>query len=460
MILSLFGVTAFADGDEGAETEPVQTEGADGESGGGSGSGGGEDGSTNTPTKITVPLSGSAYIYGDTENNITEIPVYKTVTVTPGVSLPHETFYIQMAPATDLTAENNIVTTEDEDGKKHEYTVASGLKLKNEVLPFEFLSTDDTSDGEVVMKENFSLELAEGEEYKTGGIYRYYITEVVKDGDSYTAIPTQSADEQHYIEYDSAKYIVDLYVAPNSEKEYVVTNVTVTKVGRDAKPTAISFVNKINCAKITIQKIVKGDQYVANEAFKFYMLIPVKGDSITLDFNGTITGQVYNSDGSKSGDPIDLKVNGDDIDVDVATYGTYFELMNGQYLEITAPVSMIYKVQEADYTGEGYVTSATYEEGGNYKKSTTLTKESSELVTTDTIEVKGDTEDAASTTKTVVTVRGTTNTSLNRVIYTNTRELVPESGINLDFLPYVLVLVGALAIGGAWFFFRKRRTVR
>jgi hypothetical protein len=80
-------------------------------------------------------------------------------------------------------------------------------------------------------------------------------------------------------------------------------------------------------------------------------------------------------------------------------------------------------------------------------------KENSELVTTEkkTVDDK---------TVSYVTVRGTTNTTTNDVVFTNTREITVESGVNLDFLPYVLVLVGALAVGGAWFVVHKRRTVR
>jgi hypothetical protein len=180
----------------------------------------------------------------------------------------------------------------------------------------------------------------------------------------------------------------------------------------------------------------------------------VKGDTITLTLNAPITAQVYDSATNKpvEGSEVkELKVQGETIGADINVYGNEFELKDGQYLLIQAPVSMIYLVQEDSYTGEGYTTTATYSEVGTFTDSQTYGQEPKVTTVGTGTDANGNA---------TVTVRGTTNTHENKVVYTNTRQIEIGTGVNLDFLPYVLVLVGALAIGGVWIFFRKRRTVR
>jgi hypothetical protein len=53
-------------------------------------------------------------------------------------------------------------------------------------------------------------------------------------------------------------------------------------------------------------------------------------------------------------------------------------------------------------------------------------------------------------------VRGTTNTDTDQIVFTNTREAGTLTGVNLDTIPYVVILLLAVA-GCAAFFVGKRR---
>jgi putative ubiquitin-RnfH superfamily antitoxin RatB of RatAB toxin-antitoxin module len=220
----------------------------------------------------------------------------------------------------------------------------------------------------------------------------------------------------------------------------------------NAKPEEIAFTNEVKCANITITKIVDGTEYTKDEAFDFWIMIPVGGDTITLKDGETIQGAIYNSDKSKVSD-VSVAVNGAGIGADVKANGTKFQLKNGQYLELYAPVSMIYKVIEEDYTKESYETDVEYAAYGSFQPDEDKEGRVTDGKTTITC---GTGDDA----KEYVGVKGTTNTDVNRVTFTNSRHINVATGINLDFVPYVVVLALVLAAGGAVLVYKKKRTVR
>jgi hypothetical protein len=449
MILSLFGVTAFATGEDGNDSNPAGQVGDDAgtETDPSPSPSQDADTTTNNSGTIKVPTTGSANQTGSKSQPITTIPVYKTLNVeTAGVTLPEENFYVQMVPA---TVSDGTKVSEDSN-----VDVDAGLPLANDTLTFEYTAADKTTSGSVVKLQSFDLTLAEGSAFEHSGVYRYEITEVTKDDDGNNVALTEQ-EEGQYITYDTTKYTVDLYVEEGeTEGQYVIVAVAV-KDEKDTKPTAVSFENSISCCNIIIKKIVEGTPYSSNESFLFRILIPVKGDTITLKLNAAIQAQIFDSEDQAVGDVFTLDVKGEDINADMTTNANTFYLKDGQYLKITAPVSMIYKVQEEVASKEGYTTTVEYEEEGKFKASTTRDLEDDSNIYSDTIAATETTAEM-----TVAGARGTTNTRYNCVTFTNKRVIPNDTGVNLDFLPYVLVLVGALAIGGAWFFFRKRRTVR
>jgi hypothetical protein len=410
---------------------------------------------------LAADTIGGATQSSTVDNPIETIPVSKKVTVdTWGVSLPSETFYLQMSPATPEQLK-------DADGKSIKIgnaTVQAGIALKEPVVSFDFSAANSTSGGSVTQSGAFNLEFNSA--FTATGVYRYYIQEVapVESEDEDAAVtyepvenPETEEGEKNYIEYDERQYTVDLYVEQDSNKNFVVTTAAVNEVGADSKPASITFTNKINCATVIIKKEVDGIEYTKDEGFNFKIMIPVGGDTITLKKGEKISAQIYKDGVAVADGAVTLEVKGDSLEASVAENGTEFTLHDGEYLQISAPLSMVYKVQEDDYTGEDYVATALYQESGSFLDSHTL-KNNGKTFANAADEEKGYLADDVEGNALCVT--GTANDGTSHVTFTNTRKIDVETGINLDFLPYVLVLVGALAIGGVWFFFRKRRMVR
>jgi hypothetical protein len=369
---------------------------------------------------------------------VKEIPVSKTVTVSKkGTLLPTETFTISMVPATeeDLNpvVEGVVVPATDAAGQ----TVEVGPALKDSTVTFNFGADDSTNTGSVKQEDVFTLDFDGSFDHT--GVYRYYVTEneaFDEDGNKV---------ENGYITYDTTKYIVDLYVAQNSDNSYYVKSYVVTAEDWETKPSGLDFTNAIACANLKIYKNVVGTEYQQGELYTFRILIPVGGTTIDLDEGFELQAKIYDANGpvndSRSDENGDvwLTVAGANLEADMAECATTFQLKNGEYLEILgAPVTMVYKVEEVtdteQFQKEGYTVTYDYKE---YGKNDTATK--------------ADTTDNAGS-----SLVGTINTDTNEVVFTNTRNIeVPNSGISMDLLPYMLVLV--VAAGACVLFVMKKR---
>jgi hypothetical protein len=443
MMLGMFAMAASATENEGqTSTNPEQNT---------------EQNPTNTDNSGNSSSSGSSgksvtQTVQDSVDPITGLDVTKAVQVTAGVALPNEKFYIEMVPA-EVEDGTVVGQSKDADGNlKGGTDVVSGPALANPVLEFDFGATDNTATGGTSQTKTFDITKFAGEGITKPGVYRYEIFEVNKNTNgTYSQVVDPNADKTgddvktYYVENDYTTYVVDLYVN-TSGNDLAVTSVSVNTKGSDVKPDSITFTNKINCANITITKKVVGDLYSPDESFDFYILIPVEGDTITLTASDTIQAQKVNASGENEGEVQELSVGGQTIDAIAATEGNKFSLKNGESLKITAPVSMIYKIVEADYSGEGYETKVTYTSLGTANKKDPA--DGQELKETD-----GE--------KNYVGIRGTTESNVNTVLFTNERHnSKPDTGINLDFAPYVLVLALVIVAGGALLVYKKKRTVR
>jgi hypothetical protein len=395
---------------------------------------------------LSVLAPAASALTQSTTDPITTLPVTKIVESRANVSLPSETFTVKMEPADDLTASSL-------DANNHQ--VQAGPALASDTLTFTVNSSTDNADGRVELTDSFNLTaFASGAKFTNTGVYRYYITETLPTDTDGTPKTSNG-----YITFDDTKYTVDLYVEQNSNKEFVVTSYVLhsSKITDDSKPTAVTFTNKISCADVNIYKTVSGNEYVKDQLYEFYVLIPIKGETITLESNQTyVEAYIYNGntkvidqgDGNDEGIArtdenglIKLNIAGATIDSDV-TEGTTVYLKAGEHLKIAgAPVSMVYKVAEKDYTSQGYTTTVSYEEVGYYAASTTVANSDPDTYN-ETREVKG-------------TVNDVTNT----VKFLNTRDMTVPGGVSLDFVPYVVILAIAIA-GGVLFIVKKRRTAR
>jgi hypothetical protein len=383
------------------------------------------------------------------DDPITEIPVYKTVTVeTKGTLLPTEKFAISMVPATEEelnpVVDGTATPTTDANGQ----TIEAGPALKEDTVIFTFDATDNTASGSVQKNDKFKMEFKEAFDHT--GVYRYYVTEKgVVDAEGNT-----TNTDNGYITFDKTKYVVDLYVDQNKDGDFVVANVVTTIPDKNTKPQTISFTNAIDCATLKIYKEVEGTEYQAGELYNFRILIPVGGTTIVLedgqkiqaricDVNGTVI-DTENGRTDEEGN-IEFTVQGANLSANMATYGNAFQLKKGEWLElIGVPVTMVYKVEEVTDTDqfkkEGYTVTYDYKEyGSNKNDNTGYVKDQKGSV-----------------------VSGTINTDTNEVTFRNTRNIeVPNSGISVDVIPYVLILL-VVVCGGFLFFFnlKKRRTAR
>jgi hypothetical protein len=415
---------------------------------------------------------------GSTEaTTITELPVAKCIKIKEGTAIPQETFTFKMTPATskDINDDLTRYDTKIDDtvsGQKVQPGVALGTYTSGEdtvncdTVTYSFNSSDTahvtTAQGATLgtyTKNNKKFDLTHAD-FKNTGIYRYYITE------------TAVENPEPYISYSKDKYIVDLYVfngpTVNNKATFEVKGATVYKITPTTqedgtvvdvvdvvKPTDITFTNTINTNLLTISKTVVGEEYTKDEQFNFWIKIPTGGDTITLAQGTKISAQIYNSNGlvndSRSDENgfLKLEVNGEKLEKDggketytsVTTDGTPFQLKSGEELRIYAPITMIYYVVEADYSNEGYTQTYTYYEAGT-KQSTTFGNNTA--------------DDETKNAKAVV-VKGTVNTIANTVAYTNSRNItLPETGINLDVVPYILLTLIAVC-GGILFISRKKR---
>jgi hypothetical protein len=381
------------------------------------------------------------------EDPVTEISVYKTVEVeNKGTLLPSEKFIISMVPATadDLNPVVDGVATPVKDSNNQ--TIEAGPELVNNSVTFTFDATDNTLDGTVTKEEKFKLSFKTSFDHT--GVYRYYISETGSIGMDGNIV--SSDQDNGYIEFDKTKYAVDLYVEQNTSGQYVVSNVVTTIPNQTTKPQSISFTNKIDCSTLKIYKEVKGTEYKQGELYTFRILIPVGGTTIVLEDGQTFQARICDKNGTvidtennrtdENGN-VTIKVAGDSITADMETYGNTFQLKNGEWLELLGvPVTMIYKVEEVtdteQFKKEGYTVTYDYKEyGENETGSSGLKKDQEGSV-----------------------VQGTINTESNEVTFRNTRNIeIPNSGISVDIIPYVLLMVVAVC-GVILFVFKKRRS--
>jgi hypothetical protein len=373
---------------------------------------------------------------------VENIPVTKYVSVTEGAAIPEKTFTFTMTPV----SEEDIDGATDSNGIKIEPGVSLG---DADTVEYEFSSsdTDDAVDGKVT-KSGESFDLT-GVEFDHTGIYRYSVTEEPDE------------NPEPYITFSSEEYTVDLYVLAGDNDEegnptYVVKGVTVTKDGDSTytyKPQGLTFTNKINDQLLTISKTVEGEEYTKDEMFDFYIEIPTGGDTITLDEGTVIYAKIYNGTSqvtdkrTNENGFVELTVKGDDKNPNPKSDGTHFQLKAGEELRIYAPITMIYFVQEADYSGEDYTQTYSYLEKGTKSSLTLGNNTDGEYVSC----FNGDA---------LKVIKGTVNSDENTVAFKNTRNFeAPSTGINLAMLPYALITLCAVC-GGILFISRKRRVDR
>lgn len=227
--------------------------------------------------------------------------------------------------------------------------------------------------------------------FRAPGIYRYKIT--------------QQKPALDGLNVTNGALFLDVYVE-NNGTGYVVKGCTLSAEAGSGKKTD-GFVNDYATHKLTIKKIVAGNQGDKNKDFQF-----------TVSLSGA-TGETYKY--------VKVKKDGTSTSGDVANSGSTVSvnLRDGDYIIFYGLSSEdTYAVTEGDYKKEGYETSYKIGETGNETKS-------------NTISAKG------------------IGTSDITVTFTNTKEATVPTDVIRTVVPYAAIVAFAAVMGVV--FFRPRR---
>lgn len=227
-----------------------------------------------------------------------------------------------------------------------------------------------------------------------------------EDGSYYYKITEKSVDEDRKtLLYDGSSYIVEMKVSDDTAAVE-----SIKRNGENYSGNSVKFVNR-KMIPVTINKTVSGNLGDQSKAFPFSLSITVDGKNYTkqLDYlRNNAYGMISSSNDSYA-----------------------FNLAHGQSIQIFLPY------------GCNYTLSENMEAEWKYDSTTFVVDEGEP-------EVKNSTSD--------VSVSKENLTEAQNISVTNHKEEIPDTGISLDSMPYILVL--ALAVIGVAIFIifkRKRR---
>jgi hypothetical protein len=393
------------------------------------------------PTASALDISSSnkdnLTTYKDENGFWTKLPFDKILTVDPDMNIPTGTkFTFSMEPR-DVTDEDVIDTIK----------VQKGTALTTSTVDITYQNSDlkDTSITAAVADSTNVTCTKTGvfdlPTFTKTGIYRYTVKEVV---------PAES-DQQSYITYDTTDiYRVDLYVttvaAADGTQKVGISSIVAVDINDPTKKDNIVFKNAIASAGLTIEKVIDGNGKDANDEFTFYIKIPEGGDNLTLSAGTSFDAVIHRTNGDE--DKVTINVAGArdgnvvvNRSADGKTYSTTtdgaqaFTLKGGESITFTdLPIGMIFYVTEANYASDGYTTKVDYVATGDGANSASFSQ-------------GGDGGTQA---------KGTIASGSNTMTFTNKKELTPATGISVDFIPYVLVMV--LAVAGCVLFVCKKKS--
>jgi hypothetical protein len=383
---------------------PALARDGDGET---SGSGSTTESGTTTGT-TTTPATTTSGKYGNGKDAVTSIPFVKVLEAPEGSAVTNEDFTFTMTPASSEVAT----------GQVDSYNVYPGVGTTQTV-------TISTNDGKVDKAAELEAYDTTGVAYTgafdlTGltfeknkiGVYRYLVEETKGEN---------SAEKSH-LTLGGEKFIVDLYVDNDGKIVYAQATNRNTK---DKAP--IVFHNTLQFTSIKITKKVEGslleDTDKAKE-FTFQMKIPAGGVALHLTEGAKFAYTKYNQDSSTTDGAI---IVGGEIGNDDG-WNT-FTLKDGESIvfDKNIPIGMIFYVKEN--AADKFSISYTYECGNS--KAT----------------VQGNPESYL-----------TSTSSDNILTFINTREEV-NTGIVLDIMPYIAVIL-IVAAAGVTTILAKRRMAK
>jgi pilin isopeptide linkage protein len=410
-----------------------------------------DEASDSTTTAVSAAESAST-IKADEGSFLTSLPFVKLLK-TNGISImTNTTFTFTMVPDTVATGEqkNNLdyytgVLPNDanDEAKKTVTNTVNADSLNNVVTYYKDTTIDGANATNVILglKEDsatgIKLEQAftlSDITFEKQGVYRYKVTETA-----------EAKSSNKTITYDDTVYIVDLYVGLNTKNNTLGVEYAVSQTQSGTKKPIV-FENDMMTSNLKIEKQIDGSQAKTDDVFTFWIKIPEGGTSIVLEGGTEIAAKITES--GKDDQPIHTITVGGSMEQETPGNAAYvaeksaatgwcsFELKAGQSLEIDGlPATMVYYLYEQNYQADGYDTTHLI------KYDNTATEKSD-------INLSG--SDLGEQT----TVKGG-----NYVYFLNTKNSNPGTGIVLDIMPYVVIVLAAAACA-VLFIARKRRITR
>ncbi|MGY3725052.1 pilin isopeptide linkage domain-containing protein [Granulicatella balaenopterae] len=263
------------------------------------------------------------------------------------------------------------------------------------------------SDGSYKVERKTVLEFTN--KFPHAGIYEYQVKESKGNAEGVT--------------YDTNTYKVKVYVEnTNNQKDTFVKSI-VSEDNEAKKP--IKFVNTYKKdGKLEIEKKIEGKMANLNDKFKFTIQLTKAKTADETQIEGTI-----------------VKSNGDS-EVIQFTYGkeSTFELGKDDKLEFNSiPVGTRYVVTEKGVGGDGYTPNVSVVENGVSNE-----------------KINGDEKNDVKSVKNPATTN-LVGEGENKVTYTNIHASSPVTGILLNNIPFLIMMVLSLFGIGAFFLGKKHK---
>jgi hypothetical protein len=377
------------------------------------GSSGGDSGTTSTEGS-SQGSEGSTDTSGFSSTGIHQLKFVKILKAAAGSAVTNETFTFTMTPATQADIDKATAA-----GNTASYTVHPGLgsgltatvQTNQGVTPDVATTLSDYDTTGVEYTTYFNLDDIDFSDAATG-VYRYNVVETNERTD--------------YMTVGGEQFTVDLYVDQDHKVIYTVA------MNSAYQKEPIVFTNTLQTTNVTIEKKVTGNMLTTadqtTKEFTFKMQIPEGGDTLYLSEGATFSYTKYDKNGQIGTGTI--TVRGDKKD-DPSTYTNEFTLKNGEKIVFNnIPNKMIfacYEVEDSDF-------SVSY----NYK-------------------VGNLDENVAQNSKGRYFESGAAD---NVLTFTNTKIDKVDSGIILDIMPYIAVILIVAAAGVTTILAKRRRITK
>jgi hypothetical protein len=397
MMVSMFAVTAFAEG--------------------------GSASSTITPANTLLETDESG-------NPILKIPV--TYSIETGVSVQDLAFDYTLAPtSTTDTASTNTTST---------VPYSTGPELDEASVTFAYGDTFTTSGNLDTATKYAEFDLSDllSDEYGQG-VYRYTLSEAMDEDSDNTSVPASETTYQLdiYVTYDET--------SEANEISYVIAR-EITENGVGDKLSTLSYEHGSTGTDLIITSHVEGNFLDVDHEFTYTINIPVEGmgdagavGGVTLHEGQEISATLYTRKDDDSGDF-------DATPVTIIVGQTYeWTMKDTEYLVVTGlNIGTIFTVTQSEDSDYGTRNTYSFIDGtvGSMVKSGT-----SSLGNEKDYEVSADKQGVQ------------IYSESNKIDFYNKRDIVVDTGVTVDVLPYVLVMVMALC-GGILFVSKKRSSVR